>query len=185
MKRHLRDELKQARPFPTLEEEVCVEIQRTSQAVSRWVALALRPWTLSESQFNVLRILRGSGEGGLPAARIVERMVRHDPDLTRLLDRLEAAGLAEKARDARDRRVVNARITETGLRVVESASEAVSRSVVKGLRHLGVRRLEALADLLELARTGGDFTDSPTPTSGSGTRPARAPRPRRSGRNIK
>src|SRR5262245_44639619 len=118
MKRRLRDEIKQSKPFPTLEEEVYVELQRTSQVVVRRVALALRSCGLSESQFNVLRILRGVGPSGLSSTRIAERMVRHDPDLTRLVDQLERRGLVEKSRDTRDRRVVNSRITDAGMTLI-------------------------------------------------------------------
>jgi DNA-binding MarR family transcriptional regulator len=160
MKRRLQEELKQSRPIPTLEEEAYLEIQRTAQVAARWIAEALKPTGLSESQFNVLRILRGSGPDGLPSSRIAERMVRHDPDLTRLLDRLEAAGLVEKARDERDRRVTYARITAAGLSVVQRASEAARRRIQAALGPLGPRKLEALSDLLELVR-GGASPDDP------------------------
>ena len=156
MRRRLQEELKQSKPIPTLAEEVYLEIQRTSQVTARWIAQALKPAGLTESQFNVLRILRGSRPDGLSSSGIAERMVRHDPDLTRLLDRLEAAELVEKSRDARDRRVVNARITKAGLAVVESASEAVRLRLQAALRPLGSRTLGTLADLLELVRGSVD-----------------------------
>ena len=112
----------------------------------------LKPSGLSPSQFNVLRILRGAGPEGLACGAVCERMVNYDPDLTRLLDRLEAAALVEKIRDAKDRRVVKARITKAGLRAVEKADSAVRERLVGTLRSLGPRRLEMLADLLEMAR---------------------------------
>jgi len=158
VQRKLRAELKQSKPFPTLEEEVYLEIQRTSQIAARWIAETLKHERLTESQFNVLRILRGAGPEGLPSSRIGERMVSRDPDLTRLLHRLEAAGLVEKARDAGDRRVVMARITKTGLRAVEHASLAVRSRLVAALQPLGHRKLGTLADLLELVREGPDHT---------------------------
>lgn len=154
-----------------------VELQRTSQVASRLVAMALKPWGLSESQFNVLRILRGCGPEGLPGTRIAERMVRHDPDLTRLLDRLEKGGMVEKTRDTRDRRVVNARITAEGLVVIERCSEAVRRSIVEALRHLGERRLASLADLLELARRAAAPDGEVPGTAGASTPPERRPVP--------
>lgn len=162
MRRRLQDELKQTRPIPTLEEEAYLEIQRTAQVAARWVARALKPMNLSEAQFNVLRILRGARPDGLPASRIAERMVRYDPDLTRLLDRLAAAGLVAKDRDPRDRRVILARITAAGLQLVQRASEAASGAVRDALKPLGRRKLEALADLLELVR-GGASPDEPAP----------------------
>lgn len=195
MKRRLRDELGQSKPFSTLEEEAYLELQRTSQVAGRRIALALKPWGLSESQFNVLRILRGCGSEGLPSARIAERMVRHDPDLTRLLDQLEDRGWVEKKRDTRDRRVVNARITKPGLRVIEDASEATRTSIVEALRPLGPRKLATLADLLELARGGAAVDVPPMSKTGSPARrregAARQPddgasrsRPRKNGRRV-
>src|SRR5205814_9488312 len=112
MSRRLREELKQTKPFESLEQEVFLEIQRTAQVTARWVVAALKTSGLTPSQFNVLRILRGAGPEGLACGAVCERMVNHDPDLTRLLDRLEAAALVEKFRDAKDRRVVKARITK-------------------------------------------------------------------------
>ena len=152
MSRRLREELKQTKPFESLEQEVFLEIQRTAQVTARWVVEALKPSGLSPSQFNVLRILRGAGPEGLACGAVCERMVNHDPDLTRLLDRLEAAALVEKFRDAKDRRVVKARITKAGLRAVEKADSAARERLVGRLRSLGPRRLEMLADLLEMVR---------------------------------
>jgi DNA-binding MarR family transcriptional regulator len=157
MARTLQAELRQTKPFPSLEEEVFLEIQRTAQVAGRWVVEALRPSGLTPPQFNVLRILRGARPDALSSGGIAERMVNHDSDLTRLLDRLEVAGLVEKSRDSEDRRIVNVRITPAGLRLVESASRAVQLRIRTELGPLGSRRLGVLADLLELARgaTGG------------------------------
>lgn len=152
MTRTLREELKQSRPFPTLEEEVFLELQRTSQTAMRWVVEALKPAGLTPAQFNVLRILRGARPEALPSGAIAERMVTRDPDLTRLLDRLEASGMVTKARDGRDRRVVNVRITRAGIRAVEAASELVQRRLQEALGPMGRRRLDVLADLLERVR---------------------------------
>ena len=152
MKRHLSTELQQTKPFPSLEEEVHVQILYTAQVFAFVVTEALKPAGLSRSQFNVLRILRGARPAALPAGKIAERMVNRDPDLTRLLDRLEAAGLVEKSRDAEDRRVVNVRITSAGLERVESASKAVARAMGIALGSMGAKDLNQLAELLELAR---------------------------------
>lgn len=156
MKRRIQAELKQSKPFPTLEEEVCVEVQRTAQVVVRWIAEALKPSGLTLPQFNVLRILRGARPDALSSSAIAERMVAYDPDVTRLLDRLEAAGLVEKARDTRDRRMMNVRATEAGIEAVEAASLAVRRRIQKALGPVGPRKLETLADLLEQVRGNPD-----------------------------
>jgi DNA-binding MarR family transcriptional regulator len=152
MTRRLRDELQQTKPFDGPEQEAWLEIQRTAAVTARWVVEALGPSGLTPSQFNVLRILRGARPEALACARIAERMVEHDPDLTRLLDRLAAAGLVEKTRDGKDRRVVNVAITKAGLAVVEKASVAVRRRIVAGLSSVPKSKLETLSDLLELVR---------------------------------
>jgi DNA-binding MarR family transcriptional regulator len=152
MKRTLRSEIGQRRGFSTLEEEVHLEVLRTAQLAGRWVVEALKPSGLTPSQFNVLRILRGARPEPLSSRVICERMVHHDPDLTRLLDRLEAAGLIAKERCPTDRRVVHVRITQAGLDSVETASRAVSDRVRRGFGPLGEQRLNQLADLLERVR---------------------------------
>ena len=154
MTRRLREELKQSRPFATIEAEVYLEIQRTAQVTQRWVAEVLKPDALSPAQFNVLRILRGARPAALSSRMIGERMVNHDPDLTRLLDRLEARGLVAKTRDTDDRRVVNVRVTKSGMTRVEAASKVVHERMMEALGPLGPRKLGALADLLEQVRAG-------------------------------
>ena len=152
MKRRLQDEIQQTKPFESLSVEVYLEILRTSQVAGRWVVEALRPSGLTPAQFNVLRILRGSQPDGLACTRIAERMINQDPDVTRLIDRLVAAGLVDKQRDERDRRVVNVAITKAGLTLTEKASKAVRTKLESEMNGLGERRLNVLADLLERIR---------------------------------
>jgi len=152
MARRLRTEIAQTKPFASLEQEVCLEVQRTSQIVIRWVVDALKPSGLTPAQFNVLRILRGAHPEALSSSRIGERMVTYDPDLTRLMDRLEAAGLVRKSRDTEDRRVMKVNITKAGLDVVAAASIAVERKCRESLSPMGERKLGTLANLLEEAR---------------------------------
>jgi DNA-binding MarR family transcriptional regulator len=152
MVRKIREELKQRRPFAGIEEEVVVELLLTTQFVMRWLVEALKDSGLTPSQYNVLRILRGSSPQPLSATEICSRMVNHDPDLTRLLDRLEEAGMVRKERGVEDRRVVHAHITTRGRDTVESATRAVRQRVNEGLRGVSKARLEQLADLLELIR---------------------------------
>jgi len=152
MERRLRAELQQTKPFASVEEEVVLEIQRTAQVVMRWCVEALKPSGLTPQQFNVLRILRGASPNPLSASQICERMVTYDPDLTRLLDRLEAAGMIRKERHAEDRRVVNVHVTAAGRETVERATVAVRARIAEALRGIGPKRLGELADLLELVR---------------------------------
>lgn len=152
MARRIRQELQQSKPFESIEEEVAVEIQRTAQVTMRWLVEALKPSGLTPSQFNVLRILRGARPAALSSSGICERMVTYDPDLTRLLDRLEKAGWVEKVRDARDRRVVNVHITKAGAQAVEAATAAVRERIRGEMKGIGSRKLGELADLLERVR---------------------------------
>jgi DNA-binding MarR family transcriptional regulator len=152
MRRRIREELKQTRPFASLEEEVAVEVHRTAQVLMRWLVEELKPLAITPSQYNVLRILRGSSPQPLSATEICSRMVTYDPDLTRLLDRLESAGMVKKERDEKDRRVVNVHITKLGRDTVESAMEAARVRLNKELEGVGRSRLEQLADLLERVR---------------------------------
>lgn len=155
MTRRLREEIKQTKPFGSLEEEVFVGLQRTADALGRVAAEVLRPVQLSVTQYNVLRILRGAGADGVACREVGERMITRDPDLTRLLDRLEARGLVARARGRKDRRVVLTRITEEGLKLLRGLDQAVTESHRAALGHLGERRLKALAELLDRARRPG------------------------------
>jgi DNA-binding MarR family transcriptional regulator len=120
--------------------------------VDQAVAVALRPYGLSGTQYNVLRILRGAGGAGLRCQEIAARMVARDPDITRLVDRLEARKLFERARSREDRRVVLVRITAAGSKLVASLDSSMEKVPAAILGHLGRRRLKLLIALLELAR---------------------------------
>ncbi len=152
MSGRLLAELKQSRPFPSLETEAAVNLMRTADTVLRGLASVLKPRAISPEQYNVLRILRGAGRAGLPCGEIAARMVTRDPDMTRLLDRLEGRGLIARARDTRDRRVVKTRIAPAGLRLLaglDAPLEAENRRLVG---HLGRSRLRRLVALLEAVR---------------------------------
>ena len=148
----IQDELKQTRPFATLEEEVIVGLARTADALQRGMGAVLRQAGLSPTQYNVLRILRGAGAPGLACGEIVERMVTRDPDITRLLDRLEARRLVTRARDGADRRVVTSRISQAGLALLDELDEPLQTTIGRLLGHMGEGRLKALAELLDEAR---------------------------------
>lgn len=148
----LRGEIKQAKPFADLEDEALLNIVRTADMLLRGLSEALKPAGLSHPQYHVLRILRGAGEGGLACCELAERMIAKDPDITRLLDRLEKRGLVTRSRDRKDRRVVTTRITEDGLRLLKTLDGPIKAVPTLHLRHLGHQRLRHLIDLLEEAR---------------------------------
>lgn len=148
----LQAELKQSKPFASREEEVYLNIQRTAEALLWKATELLKPYELTPTQYNVLRILRGTGSEGLICREIGERMVSRDPDVTKMLDRLEARGLIARERDTKDRRVIVTRITDEGLKLLKELDRPVADNTRAMLGHLGVRRLETLNELLEAAR---------------------------------
>jgi DNA-binding MarR family transcriptional regulator len=154
----LREEIKQSRPFRSTEQEAFLNLQRTADVLMARMAEVLKAQGVSPTQYNVLRILRGAGADGLPCGAVAERMITRDPDITRLLDRLEKQGLLTRGRDVRDRRVVMARISEKGLSVVDVLDEPVARELKRQLGHLGKQKLDELTELLEQIR------EAPSPT---------------------
>jgi MarR family transcriptional regulator, organic hydroperoxide resistance regulator len=155
MAKRLRDEIRQHKPLESLEQEALLNVLRTADVLMQRLTAALKPFNLSHSQYNVLRILRGAGADGLACQDVAERMITRDPDITRLLDRLEARGLVARARDQKDRRVVVARITPEGERLLEALDQPIAEVDRQPLRHLGEQRLRTLIQLLELAREQG------------------------------
>jgi DNA-binding MarR family transcriptional regulator len=129
------------------EEGAFLDLLRTTDMLSRGLVQVLKAEELSATQYNVLRILRGAPEG-LPCGEIASRMITRDPDVTRLLDRLEKSGLISRCRETRDRRMVLTRITSEGLKLLARLDEPVQRVHRQQLGHLGRERLRALSELL-------------------------------------
>jgi DNA-binding MarR family transcriptional regulator len=134
------------------EETVFLELLRTTDMLTRGLVALLKAEDLSSNQYNVLRILRGSPDG-LPCGEIANRMITRDPDITRLLDRLEKQGLISRCRETKDRRMVMARITPNGLKLLGRMDEPVEDAHRRQLGHLGRERLQALTELLQEARS--------------------------------
>ena len=139
------------KPGSSQEEVTHLEMLRTMEVLSHRFAQVLKTEDLSSTQYNVLRILRGSPEG-LPCGEIGNRMITRDPDITRLLDRLEKRGLIVRSRDSQDRRMVMARITPEGLKLLARMDEPVRAGHRNQLGHLGRERLRTLIELLQVAR---------------------------------
>jgi DNA-binding MarR family transcriptional regulator len=150
--RRLAEEIGKKNPFETLEEEVCLNCIRTADWLTRGGVMLFRTVGLSPTQYNVLRILRGVGKPGISCHDIAARMVTREPDLTRLLDRLEKRGLATRTRQTDDRRVVICRITEAGLTLCAGLDEPVRQLHLRQLQHMGPEKLMQLSNLLEEAR---------------------------------
>lgn len=140
------------RRTPLLEEAAFLDIVRTAEALSRPVTQLLKTEDLSSAQYNVLRILRGCPEG-LTCGDIGDRMITRDPDITRLLDRMEKRQLVSRGRDQKDRRVVLTRITSEGLALLDRLDQPVRDLHQRLLGHLGPERLLTLREILESCRT--------------------------------
>ena len=142
-----------ARPLATLEHDVFYHCQKTADWLLRDLEELLEPEKLSPTQYNVLRILRGSASEGLACHEISERMISRDPDMTRLLDRLEDRDLIDRHRERSDRRVIRVKISTEGVRLLRKLDEDVRAVQRKQLAHLGERRLRLLGNLLEQVRS--------------------------------
>jgi len=151
MKRTAGRRIASSRQAGTVEEATYLDLLRTTESLTRRMSAVLKAEDLSPTQYNVLRILRGAREG-LPCGEIASRMITRDPDITRLLDRLEKRGFISRSRETEDRRTVLARITSGGLTLLARLDEPVQEAHKKHLGHLGRERLRELADLLRAAR---------------------------------
>jgi len=152
MSRALSQEIHQQKPFVSLEEEAFLGLQRTASLLLQSLGRELKGHDLTPAQYNTLRILRGAGPDALTCGEIGDRLVSPGPDVTRLLDRLEQGGLVTRLRDAEDRRIVRARITEKGLDLLATLDEPVGRMLGRLLGNLGQERLRTFVSLLDEAR---------------------------------
>jgi DNA-binding MarR family transcriptional regulator len=152
MTRTLQDEIRQTRPFDSAEQEAQLSIERTAAVLGHATAEVMKPFGITPTQYNALRILRGAGDKGLCRNEIRDRLVAQVPDATRLLDRMEAAGLIRRERDATDRRFVTTRITAEGLRVVNELDGPVAELHRRRLGVLAADELRTLISLLARVR---------------------------------
>jgi DNA-binding MarR family transcriptional regulator len=142
----------QTQPISSLAEGAFVALLRTADQLQWRAAEMFKRHGLSPTQYNALRILRGAGSEGLPCNEVGKRMINRDPDITRLLNRLERRGLIQRCREPKDRRVIKARITTTGLALLKKMNREVEQFHRGLLGHLGEQRLQALIRLLAEAR---------------------------------
>jgi DNA-binding MarR family transcriptional regulator len=141
-----------ARPFRSVEEEAILSIARTAALVEHAGAEALKAFNLTTTQYNVLRILRGAGSEGLCRNEVGERLVTKVPDVTRLLDRMAAAGLIVRERGGKDRRFVATRITEKGLKLLEAIDRELPAIHARQIGHVPQKQLRELISILEEIR---------------------------------
>ncbi|HZF09636.1 MAG TPA: MarR family transcriptional regulator [Thermoanaerobaculia bacterium] len=150
----LQKELQQQRPFRSRGQEAVIALLRTADLLRRHLSRVVEPHGITLQQYNVLRILRGAGEGGLPTLTIGERMIEQTPGVTRLLDRLEAKGLVTRCRGESDRRQVFCRLTSEGLLLLARIEPEMNVSDEAGVAMLDAEAKTRLLELLTAIRAG-------------------------------
>jgi len=150
----LLQDLRQNKPFSSLQQEAHLSVVRTASALTDQVEDLLKPYGISSTQYNVLRILRGAGDEGLCRNELRDRMLTRMPDMTRLLDRMEEAGLVTRARERDDRRMVLTRITPRGLELLGELDRPITELHRGQLARLTDEELRSLIDLLRVVREG-------------------------------
>ena len=135
-----------------VQDRIFVALLQTADALSQEAEQLLKAAGLTGTQYNVLRILRGAEPEGLPCRGIGDRMISHDPDMTRLLDRMEKRGLITRERQTDDRRVIKTRITPRALSLLKTLDQPVHELHKRQFRHMPATRLKVLGRLLEEIR---------------------------------
>ena len=149
---NLKSEIKQIKPFTSLEQETLLNLQRTTSQLSSPFLKYLKKFGLSHSLYNILRILRGQKGNGLSCSGIGERMITRDSDITRLIDRLLKMELVDRVRSEDDRRVVLTSINSKGMKLLKEMDQPMKAMDQKSLAHLTMEEKEQLNWLLVKAR---------------------------------
>jgi len=150
----LQQDLRQSKPFSSLQQEAYLSVVRTTSTLIDRVEDLLKPYGISATQYNVLRILRGAGVDGLCRNELRDRMLTRMPDMTRLLDRMEDAGLVTRSRERDDRRMVLTRISARGLELLGELDAPMTELHRDQLARLTDDQLRSLIDLLTVVREG-------------------------------
>ena len=150
----LQQDLKQKKPFRSLQQEAYLSVVRTSTSLTDAMEDLVKERGISATQYNVLRILRGAGEGGLCRNELRDRMLTRMPDMTRLLDRMEEAGFVTRSREREDRRMVLTRISARGRELLSELDRPMSDLHRDQLARLTDEQLKTLIDLLTAVREG-------------------------------
>ncbi|HEU5040755.1 MAG TPA: MarR family transcriptional regulator [Gemmatimonadales bacterium] len=157
----IQREIAQRRPFRSTAQEATIALLRTASVVSRTIGRALESSGLSLAQYNALRIIRGAGAEGVATLAVRERMIEEGTTITRILDKLEAAGLIRRTRSQPDRRLVLCFATPKGLRLLEQLDPKVNAADEAAMAGLGAERLRTLLDLLDEVRAANAVSGAP------------------------
>ena len=157
----VQSEIRQSRPFRSTAQEATVALLRTASVVSRALARVIEPWELSLAQYNALRIIRGAGTGGIPTLAIRERMIEEGTTITRIIDKLEAAGFIRRERSTPDRRQVLCVATASGRKLLDELDPVVDAADEEAMASLDAAQVEQLIDLLDTVRAANAERGAP------------------------
>lgn len=165
--RNLQAEIGKKQPFEQPSAEAFLNIMRTASLLSGEFEHLFKAHGLTTAMYNAMRILRGAGERGRMCHEIGEQMISRVPDVTRLVDRLEKLGLAQRARCGEDRRVIHVTISAKGLEALAMLDEPVRALHERQMGHMSAADLARLSELLVAARERVGDADSATRSSAS------------------
>ena len=161
MRSSVGKEIRQGRPFRSPGQEATIALLRTASVVGRAIARVVEPSGLSLAQYNALRIIRGAGAGGIPTLAVRERMIEEGTTITRLVDKLEAAGLIARERSVPDRRQVICVATAAGRRLLDRLDPLVDAADEEAMEALGARELTAFVGMLDRVRAANAGRGTP------------------------
>jgi len=157
----VQGEIRQSRPFRSTAQEATIALLRTASVVHRTLGRVLEPSGLSLAQYNALRIIRGAGTGGIPTLAIRERMIEEGTTITRLLDKLDDAGLIRRERSVPDRRQVFCFVTDAGRKLLDTLDPQVDSADEAVVESLTATQLERFIELLDIVRAANAERGAP------------------------
>jgi DNA-binding MarR family transcriptional regulator len=160
----VQTEIRQTRPFRSRKQEATIALLRTASVVSRMLERVVEPAGLSLAQYNALRIVRGAGSAGIPTLAVRERMIQEGTTITRILDKLEAAGLVRRERSTPDRRQVLCYVTGEGRRLLDRLDPKVDAADEAAVAGLGADELDRLIGTLDTIRRQNAESGAPRTT---------------------
>ena len=157
----VQQEIRQSRPFRSTAQEATIALLRTASVVGRALGRVLEPWGLSLAQYNALRIVRGAGSGGIATLSIRERMIEEGTTITRILDKLDDAGLIRRERASPDRRQVICHATAAGKRLLDEIDPVVDAADEEAVAALDERQLARFVEMLDAVRAANADRGAP------------------------
>lgn len=162
----VQSEIRQSRPFRSTAQEATIALLRTASVVHRTLSRVVEPSGLSLAQYNALRIIRGSGTGGIPTLSIRDRMIEEGTTITRLLDKLEDANLIRRERSTPDRRQVVCFVTDAGRKLLDAIDPQVDSADEAVVESLSETQLERFIELLDIVRAANAKRGAPRTAGG-------------------